>query len=525
MLYFAKWKILLTVAVLLLGCVYAAPNLFTQEQLDKLPSWLPNQRVSLGLDLQGGSHLLLEADVDLVVREQLDAMVDAVRIELRKANVGYTNLGVQGSQVTVRLRDTGQIEAARDILETLAGNLDLAIADDGQATIGFSEQARRDLQRQVMAQSIEIVRRRIDETGVREPTIVQQGENRILVQLPGVKDPEAAKRLFNTQAKMTFQFVRDILPGGPAPAGAPPAGAVFLPDAEVDAAGLPTRWYVIERRVMVSGENLTDAQPSFQQNEPVVSFRFDSVGAKRFGDATRDNVGKLFAIVLDNKVISAPRINEPILGGSGVISGSFTVQSAQELALLLRAGALPVPLTVIEERTVGAELGADSIAAGKIASLMGLVLICVALIVTYGLFGLFANVALIFNFILLLAAMSVLQATLTLPGIAGMVLSLGMAVDANVLIHERIREEVRAGRGPVRALEEGYRAATGTIMDSNLTVIISSVFLYIFGSGTVKGFAVTLIIGTVVSMFTAVVVARLCTSIWLQRTRPKTLPI
>jgi protein-export membrane protein SecD len=525
MLYFAKWKILLTVAVLLLGCVYAAPNLFTEEQLDKLPSWLPNQRVSLGLDLQGGSHLLLEADVDLVVREQLDAMVDAVRIELRKANVGYTNLGVQGPEVTVRLRDTTQIEAARDILRNLAGNLDLAIADDGQVTIGFSEQARRDLQRQVMAQSIEIVRRRIDETGVREPTIVQQGDDRILVQLPGVKDPEAAKRLFNTQAKMTFQFVRDILPGGPAPTGAPPAGTVFLPDAEIDASGAPTRWYVIERRVMVSGENLTDAQPSFQQNEPVVSFRFDSVGAKRFGDATKENVGKLFAIVLDDKVISAPRINEAILGGSGVISGSFTVQSAQELALLLRAGALPVPLTVIEERTVGAELGADSIAAGKIASLMGLALICVALVVTYGLFGLFANVALVFNFILLLAAMSVLQATLTLPGIAGMVLSLGMAVDANVLIHERIREEVRAGRGPVRALEEGYRAATGTIMDSNLTVIISSVFLYIFGSGTVKGFAVTLIIGTVVSMFTAVVVARLCTAIWLQRTRPKTLPI
>ena len=525
MLYFAKWKILLTVAVLLLGCVYAAPNLFTQEQLDKLPSWLPNQRVSLGLDLQGGSHLLLEADVDLVVREQLDALVDAVRIELRKANVGYTNLGVQGPEVTVRLRDTAQIEAARGILRDLAGNLDLAIADDGQVTIGFSEQARRDLQRQVIAQSIEIVRRRIDETGVREPTIVQQGEDRILVQLPGVKDPEAAKRLFNTQAKMTFQFVRDILPGGSAPTGAPPAGTVFLPDAEIDAAGAPARWYVVERRVMVSGENLTDAQPSFQQNEPVVSFRFDSVGAKRFGDATRDNVGKLFAIVLDDKVISAPRINEAILGGSGVISGSFTVQSAQELALLLRAGALPVPLTVIEERTVGAELGADSIAAGKIASLMGLALICVALIVTYGLFGLFANVALIFNFILLLAAMSVLQATLTLPGIAGMVLSLGMAVDANVLIHERIREEMRAGRGPVRSIEEGYRAATGTIMDSNLTVIISSVFLYIFGSGTVKGFAVTLIIGTVVSMFTAVVVARLCTVIWLQRARPKTLPI
>jgi protein-export membrane protein SecD len=525
MLYFAKWKILLTVAVLLLGCVYAAPNLFTEEQLDGLPSWSPHQRVSLGLDLQGGSHLLLEVDADSVVREQLDGMVDAVRIELRKADIGYTNLGVQGNEVTVRLRDTGQIEAARDILRNLAGNLDLAIADDGQVTIGFSDQAIRDLRRQVVAQSIEIVRRRIDETGVREPTIVQQGENRILVQLPGIKDPERLKGLLNKTAKLTFQFVENILPGGQPPTGAPPAGTLFLPDAEKDAAGKPTRYYVLQRRVMVSGENLVDAQASFQQNEPVVSFRFDSVGARRFGDATKENVGQLFAIVLDNEVISAPRINEPILGGSGVISGSFSVQSAQDLALLLRAGALPAELTVLEERTVGAELGADSIAAGKIASLMGLALICVALIVTYGLFGLFANVALIFNFILLLAAMSVLQATLTLPGIAGMVLSLGMAVDANVLIHERIREEMRAGRGPVRALEEGYRAATGTIMDSNLTVIISSAFLYIFGSGTVKGFAVTLIIGTVVSMFTAVVVARLCTSIWFQRARPKTLPI
>jgi len=275
----------------------------------------------------------------------------------------------------------------------------------------------------------------------------------------------------------------------------------------------------------VSGESLTDAQAGFQNNQPVVNFRFDSVGAKRFGDATRENIGKLFAIVLDEKVISAPVIRDAILGGTGVISGNFTTQSAQDLALLLRAGALPVPLTVLEERTVGSELGADSIQAGKVASLMGLALICLALVVSYGLFGLFANVALVFNFILLLAGMSVLQATLTLPGIAGMILSLGMAVDANVLIHERIREEIRAGRGPVRALEEGYRAASGTIMDSNLTVIISAVFLYIFGSGTVKGFAVTLIIGTVVSMFTAVVVARLCTSIWFQRTRPKTLPI
>jgi protein-export membrane protein SecD len=525
MLHFSKWKILLTVAVLLLGTIYAMPNLFTEEQLSRLPSWVPHQRVSLGLDLQGGSHLLLEADVDSIVRERLDSIVDSVRIELRKANIGYTDLGVDGDRVTVHLRDTNQIDQAREVLRGLAGNLDVAVASDGLVTIGFSDKAKQDLLRQVMAQSIEVIRRRIDETGVREATIVQQGSDRILLQVPGVKDPERLKKIVGETAKMTFRLVRDVLPAGQKPAGAPPAGTEFLPDAETDASGNPVRYYVVERRVMVSGENLVDAQPSFQQNEPVVSFRFDSVGAKRFGDATRENVGRPFAIVLDGKVISAPTIREPILGGSGVISGSFTVQSAQDLALLLRAGALPVPLTVVEERTVGAELGADSIAAGKTASIMGLALICGALILTYGLFGVFANIALVFNFILLLAAMSILQATLTLPGIAGMVLSLGMAVDANVLIHERIREEIRAGRGPARALEEGYRAASGTIMDSNLTVIISSVFLYIFGSGTVKGFAVTLIIGTIVSMFTAVVVARLCTVIWFQRTRPKALPI
>lgn len=525
MLHFPKWKTLLTVAVLLLGIVYAAPNLFTEEQLARLPSWAPNQRVSLGLDLQGGSHLLLEADVDSVIRERLDSVVDSVRIELRKANIGYTNLGVDGDRVTIRLRDAGQIDVARGILRDLAGNLDLSIADDGFVTLGYSDRAKQELLRQVMEQAVEVIRRRVDETGVREATIVRQGSDRVLLQVPGVKDPERLKALVGQTAKMTFRFVRDVLPDGQKPTGTPPAGTEFLPDADVDANGNPVRYYLVERRVMVSGESLTDAQPTFQNNQPVVSFRFDSVGGKRFGDATRSNVGKLFAIVLDGKVISAPRINEPILGGSGVISGSFTVQSAHDLALLLRAGALPVPLKVLEERTVGAELGADSIAAGKIASVMGLVFICAMLIVTYGLFGLFANIALLFNFILLLAAMSVLQATLTLPGIAGMILSLGMAVDANVLIHERIREEIRAGRGPVRALEEGYRAASGTIMDSNLTVIISAVFLYIFGSGTVKGFAVTLIIGTVVSMFTAVVVARLCTVIWFQRARPKALPI
>jgi preprotein translocase subunit SecD len=284
---------------------------------------------------------------------------------------------------------------------------------------------------------------------------------------------------------------------------------------------------IIETRVILGGESLVDARASRHPTtgEPIVEFEFDSGGARRFARATTENVGRRFAIVLDNKVISAPSIDEPIPGGRGYIRGRFTTDSAHDLAVLLRAGALPAPLESLEERTVGAELGADSIAAGKIASIMGLALICVALIAVYGLFGIFANIALTFNFILLLAAMSLLQATLTLPGIAGMVLSLGMAVDANVLIHERIREEIRAGRGPVMAIDAGYRAASGTIMDANLTVIISSVFLYIFGTGTVKGFAVTLILGTIISMFTAVVVARLCTVVWLRQMRPQALPI
>lgn len=380
MLHFARWKILLTVSVLLLGIVYAVPNLFSEEQLEGVPSWLPHQRVSLGLDLQGGSHLLLEADVNSVVRERLDSMVDAVRIELRKADIGYTNLGVRGAEVSVQLRDPSQIDAARKILDDLSGDLDLVVTGEGLATIGFSDRARQDLQRQVMAQSIEIVRRRIDETGVREATIVQQGSDRILLQVPGVKDPERLKEIVGKTAKMTFRFVREVLPGGSAPTGTPPAGAEFLPDAQVDAAGMPRSYYVVERRVMVSGESLTDAQPSFQQNEPVVSFRFDSIGGKRFGDATRENVGKLFAIVLDGKVISAPVIREPILGGTGQISGGFTVQAAKDLALLLRAGALPAPLTVLEERTVGPGLGADSIAAGKMACAVALVAVMVFMV-------------------------------------------------------------------------------------------------------------------------------------------------
>ncbi|MGF1609256.1 MAG: protein translocase subunit SecD [Kiloniellales bacterium] len=364
------------------------------------------------------------------------------------------------------------------------------------------------------------MRRRIDETGTREPSIQRQGDTRILVQLPGVRDPERIKELLGKTAKLTFRFVEeDVLPGGPIP-----AGAELLPLAPGEASRGESE-LVIRKRVMVSGDTLVDAQATFQDNQPVVSFRFDTVGAKRFGDATRDNVGRRFAIVLDDQVISAPVIREPILGGSGVISGSFTVQQVQDLALLLRAGALPAPLTIMEERTVGPGLGADSIEAGRIASILGLVFVVVFMAATYGLFGLLANVALLVNLVLLVAALSALQATLTLPGIAGIVLTIGMAVDANVLIFERIREEVRNGRGPVSAIDAGYRRALTTIIDSNLTTLIAAVLLFQFGTGPVKGFAVTLTIGLVTSMFTAIMLTRLLVVTWLRQKRPQALPI
>ena len=375
-----------------------------------------------------------------------------------------------------------------------------------------------------MAQSLEIVRRRIDEVGTREPTIQRQGENRILVQVPGEKDPESIKRLLGQTARLTFHLVDLDTSVEQALAGNLPPGSELLPSDEGDRTGGAGQ-YVVRKRVEVSGESLVDAQPTYYQNQPVVSFRFDSVGGRKFGNITRDHVGELLAIVLDGRVISAPRIDEPILGGSGIIRGSFTVQEANELAVLLRAGALPAPLEIVEERTVGPDLGADSIEAGKVASVIGFVLVVLAMGLYYGLFGVFAGIALVVNLILIIAALSVLQATLTLPGIAGIVLTMGMAVDANVLIFERIREEVRVGRPPMSAIDAGYREAMRTIIDANLTTLIAAVLLYAFGSGPVRGFAVTLGIGIITSMFTAITFTRLLMATWFRRTRPAMLPV
>ncbi len=521
MVYFAKWKVALVIGVCLLGLLFAAPNFLTSKQADRLPGWLPSQQISLGLDLRGGSHLLLEVEVKAVIRERLESLVDSVRVELRKARIRYAGLGVTGNSVTVTIKDKARAEEAAKLVRKLEPGTETELSDNGRMTIALTEKSIKERSISAVEQSIEIVRRRIDETGVREPTIQRQGNDRILVQLPGIDDPERVKRLLGKTAKMTFHLVDERMSAQEARSGRVPPGSKIMPSA--DGGGFE----LIRKRVMLSGENLINATPGTdsRSSQPVVNFRFDSAGAKKFGRITQANVGKRFAIVLDGKVISAPVIREPILGGSGQISGNFTFQSAQDLALLLRAGALPAPLTILEERTVGPGLGADSIAAGKTASIIGLILVVVFMGIAYGRFGLMADAALAFNMILIIASLSLLQATLTLPGIAGIVLTIGMAVDANVLIFERIREEVRAGRTPISAIDAGYSRAITTIIDANVTTLIAAVLLYQFGSGPVRGFAVTLAVGILTSMFTAIMVTRLMVVTWLRRKKPRELVI
>ncbi|MCG8492738.1 MAG: protein translocase subunit SecD, partial [Sneathiellales bacterium] len=504
MISFPKWKVVLVLLVCTLGIAYTIPNFVSEEKLVGLPEWAPSQHINLGLDLQGGSHLLMQVDTDDVKVKMMDGLAEAVRANLRGSTpkLGFKNLKAHRTNVTFNLRKEEDRDLVRQRLAPISVIMpngqrshQITIDDDGLVTLTPSEQAITDRISAVVSQAIEIVGRRVNETGVNEPTIQRQGADRILIQLPGLGDPQRIIDLLGQTAQMTFHLV-DM--SASATSGRVPAGSKRLPAMEE---GEPP--YVIKNRVMVSGENLEDAQATYQQGQPVVSIRFNGLGGKQFGKATSENVGRPFAIVLDGKVISAPRINEPILGGSAVISGGFNIQGAQDLALLLRAGALPAPLKVIEQRSVGPDLGADSIAAGKIAGIIGLVAVIVFMIVTYGLFGLVANISLAMNMFLIGAALSVLGATLTLPGIAGIILTVGMAVDANVLIFERIREEIKSGKSALNAIESGFNRAFTTIVDANVTTGIAAVILFVMGSGPVKGFAVTLGIGILCSMFTA----------------------
>ncbi|MDD3029481.1 MAG: protein translocase subunit SecD [Alphaproteobacteria bacterium] len=521
MVYLERWKIVLIAAICAIALLYSAPNLLDKKQVVWLqthtPSFFPNQTVNLGLDLRGGSHLLLEVEVDDVIEERMQMMVDQVRTALRasKPRIGYTDLGLLDNAVHFKLMDAEQEKQVRSVLYNMDPSLELSLSE-GTVTLRMSEAMIAERKKAAMDQSIEIVRRRVDETGTREPSIQRQGDNRILVQLPGLDDPERIKKLLGQTAKLTFRLVDET---------ANPVDGRVPPGEEILSSQDDGRRYVVQKRVMVSGDTLVDAQPSFQEGMPVVSFKFDSIGARRFGAATRANVGHLFAIVLDDTVISAPVIREPILGGSGVISGNFTTQSAQDLALLLRAGALPAPIKVLEERTVGPGLGADSIHAGAVACLLGLVLVVVFFILAYGLFGVFATVALFFNVALIFAVLSILQATLTLPGIAGIILTIGTAVDANVLVFERIREESCAGRSVISSIDLGYGNALSAIIDANMTTLIAAILMFFCGSGPVKGFAVTLSIGIVTSIFSALMITRVIIVYWLRQTKPKAIPL
>ncbi|MBL3553329.1 protein translocase subunit SecD [Rhodovulum sulfidophilum] len=551
MLDFALWKRVAIWGVVLLGLLFAAPNMFysrveghndalkaietqgaTPELIakrDGWPGWLPSGLVNLGLDLRGGAHLLAEVQVEDVYADRMDALWPDVRDALREVRdrVGPIRRidGTPGT-LQVRLGEPSGMPAALEAVRGLArpivsltgvGASDIDVSGEGAVlTVQLSEPEKQATIDRTLRQSLEIVRRRIDEVGTREPTIQRQGEDRILIEVPGIGSADELKALIGTTARLTFNPVVSRTSN---PNEAPGASNELLPSMDE-----PGTYYIIEKTPVVSGEELTDSQPAFDQNgEPSVTFRFNPSGARKFGQYTAEHVGSPFAIVLDDEVISAPVIREAIPSGSGQITGNFTVEESTQLAVLLRAGALPAELTFLEERTIGPQLGADSIEAGKIASAAAFLLVLLFMWASYGLFGLFANVALIVNIGLIFGLLSMIGATLTLPGIAGIVLTIGMAVDANVLVFERIREELKTAKGPARAIELGYQRALSAILDANITTFLTAVILFVMGSGPVRGFAVTLAIGIVTSVFVAIYVTRMMIVMWMARRRPKSI--
>jgi preprotein translocase subunit SecD len=534
MLYISKWKAAAILLTALICCLLAVPNFFPESTVKRWPEWA-QRHIVLGLDLQGGSHILLEVDANDVRRQKLLALQDDVRRVLREARIGLTRAPViRGNSVEVIIRESDLqqgLTKLRELSQPLSGflgssgqrSLDVENVGGGLVRLTVTEPALLERVRQVVDQSVEIIGKRVNQLGLVEPSIQRQGNDRILVQVPGLGDPQQLLDILGKTAKLTFRLVDTSMPVEQALQGRPPPESDVVKGSKAD----NERPYLLEKRVIVSGDELTDAQPGFDQrtSEPIVSFKFNTSGARKFAQVTQENVGRPFAIVLDDEVISAPVIREPILGGSGQISGSFTVESANNLAILLRAGALPAKLTVIEQRVVGAGLGQDSIEKGKHASYFGAALVAVFMVVTYGLFGVFATVAVAVNVGMIFGILSLLNATLTLPGIIGIVLTIGIAVDSNVLIYERIREEVRTGRTPITAIDAGFSRALATILDSNITTFIAAAVLFFFGSGPVRGFAVTLGIGIVTTVFTAFTLTRLIVAWWVRWARPRQLAI
>ena len=532
MLRFSRFKTISVLLLTLASFLYAMPSVLAPEtrasiekSLSFLPSWIvPHRAIVLGLDLQGGSHVLLEVDTQAVLRAQVNALRDDVRRVLREQRVSLSGgIGLLPRGVSIRVTDAAERDKLLPELRKLAapiGNavtgtsqpsMDLTTQPDGLIQLTLTDAALNEKIRKSIDQAIEVLRRRVDALGTTEPHIQRQGLDRILVQVPGLQDPRRLKEILGTTAQLEFRLVADP--------GAAPGDVETLPSNE----GGPMP---IERRVIVQGEDLVDAQPAFDSRtgEPIVNFKFNIRGGQRFGQVTTEAVGRPLAIVLDKKVISAPRILQPITGGQGQISGRFTVEQANNLAILLRAGALPAPLTIVEERTVGPGLGQDSIEAGKKASYIAGILVFAFMFLCYGLFGFFANLALVVHVVMIFALMSLLGATLTLPGIAGIVLTIGTAVDSNVLIYERIREEARMGRSIVSSLEAGFQRAFATIIDSNVTMFIAAAILFMLGTGPVRGFAVTMVLGIVTTVVTAVTMTRMMIAVWYRYGRPTKIP-
>jgi len=529
MIQLSRWKVILVVLSLVFGLLLAFPNLISPAQRASLPGWLPKNALNLGLDLQGGSYLLLEVDVAAMREKRVDNLVEDVRVSLREAGIATNQITREEGGAVVTLADPTRQDAAYTALASLIGSANASGSTERQAQrvgsdrvrLAFTQATMDGMGATAVNQSIEVVRRRIDSLGTREPSITRQGAERIVVQAPGESDPAALERVIGQTAQLTFQMVDVENNVNDAVAGRVP------PDAELLMGSDGVTPYLVKKRVLVSGENLTRAGVGADQNgRPAIDFRFDGQGARRFGDTTASNIGKPFAIILDGKVISAPTIQGAITGGTGQITGNFSIAEASELVNLLNGGALPAPLTVEERRTVTAELGADAVAAGALSTVIGFAIIVVFMFLAYGfLFGGVSVVGLVLNGLLIVAAMSLTQATLTLPGIAGLILTFAVAVDANVLIYERMRDEARSGRSVIASMDAGFNKAWGTILDANITTLVAALIMFIFGAGPVRGFAWTLTIGVFTSVFSAVLVSQVLLAYWLKTARPKKLPI
>ena len=506
------WKATLVILVISLGIIFTLPTLLYKENSN---NWFFDNKINLGLDLQGGSYLLLEVQTEVLMQEELNNISDSIQFIARGLQTNIINIISEEDEIQLRFSNNDKLEEIREKFKNNYRNVNVTIKNNTMK-IAINEIFKKNIKESAIKQSLEIVRKRIDESGTKEPLIQRSGKKRILLQLPGIKDPERIKELLGTTAKLTFHMVDDedtiSLKANRAPFGKIIVADFYNPEIK----------YLVEKKSRVGGENLVDAKASFDPQEGhAVSFRFDTTGAQKFGKATSENVGKRFAVILDGVVITAPVINTAITGGSGIITGNFSSQEAADLSVLLRAGALPAPLSIIEERSVGPGLGADSIASGKIAAIIGMICVCIFMILIYGVFGLLANLSLIANLFIIVSLLGTIGATLTLPGIAGIVLTIGMAVDANVLVFERIKEEINKKTNALEAVKNGFNKALSTILDANITTLIAALLLFVFGSGPIKGFAITLSLGVLASMFTAIMFTNFLIYLWFNFSKKK----